>query len=786
MFYNKLVMYMKDNKIKGLTTKEVEKRIEKGLVNKDLTVPTKSIKQIILDNTLTPFNFLNFGIVAVIIAAGLISGKLFDSLKNCLFIGTVFFNMFISMFNEIRSKKIVDKLSLLDEAKVTVLRDGYVMETDKENIVLDDVILLRTGSQVMLDSVILEGECFVNESLITGEDDPILKKVGDEILSGSFVISGNVTTKVIHIGEDNYTSKISKDAKYVKELNSELMHSLDKVIKGISYAIVPIGLLLFVTQLNIKGTSFNDAVLGSTGALIGMIPDGLILLTSSVLAVSVYRLAQQEVLVQELYCIETLARVDVLCLDKTGTITEGVMEVKGEDLEPGVTQSEFSKLLNQYCHSIDDISPTMNAIRDKYQTEDGKPFKYKKVNPFSSEKKFSSIELNDCEYFLGAYDFILKKKNKQYDDYSNEYRVILFAKKKDKSITPLGVILIQDKIRDSAPETIKYFKEQGVEIKVISGDNPATVSNIAKRVGIDGYDKYIDLSTLTTHEELTDAFKNYTIFGRVKPNQKKELMIIAKELGHTVAMTGDGVNDVLALKEADCSIAMASGTEATRNVSQLVLMDSNFDSLPHVVYEGRRTINNITRSASLFLVKTIYTMLLVVTLIFLGFNYPFRPIHLSLMNLITIGVPSFVLAMEPNKERIKGNFLSMVIEKAFPISLTVYTMIILLMTISGSLFLSATKISTISVILTTVIMLVYQFKLCIPFNAIRRTMFISLSLLFIIEVLFFRDFFMLAELDTELIFITVLLLILGLLLWELFNRGLVFMKKYARKYLKKV
>ena len=777
---------MKESKIKGLTTKQVEDRIAKGLVNRDVTVPTKSFKQIILDNTLTPFNFLNFGIVAVIILAGVVCGKLFDSLKNCLFIGTVFLNMFISIFNEIRSKKIVDKLSLLDEAKVVVLRDGYEMETDKENIVLDDVVLLRTGSQVMLDSVVLEGECFVNESLITGEDDPILKKVGDEVLSGSFIISGNVTTRVIHIGEDNYTSKISKDAKYVKELNSELMISLNKVIKGISYLIVPIGILLFITQLNIRGTTFDAAVLGSTGALIGMIPDGLILLTSSVLAVSVYRLAQNNVLVQELYCIETLARVDVLCLDKTGTITEGVMEVKGEDLEKGVTPSEFREILDRYCHSIDDISPTMDAIKAKYMTENGKPFRYKKVNPFSSDKKYSSIELDSCEYFLGAYDFILKRKNKQYDDYSKEYRVILLAKKVDKEMIPLGVILIQDKIRESAKNTIKYFKEQGVEIKVISGDNPATVSNIAKRVEIEGWDKYVDLSTLSTHEELKEAFKNYTIFGRVKPNQKKELMIIAKELGHTVAMTGDGVNDVLALKEADCSIAMASGTEATRNVSQLVLMDSNFDSLPHVVYEGRRTINNITRSASLFLVKTIYTMLITATLIIIGFNYPFRPIHLSLMNLITIGVPSFVLAMEPNHERIKGNFLTMVIEKSFPISLTVYTMIIVLMFVSSSLNFNSTQVSTISVLLTTIIMLVHQFRLCIPFNAIRRTMFISLSLLFTIEILFFRDFFMLAELSMEVIFVTVLLLILGLLMWHLFDRMLVFFKKYSKKYLRKV
>ncbi len=773
-------------KYRGLSQKEVDDRISKGLVHNDVTVPTKSIKQIILDNTITPFNILNFSLVAVIIVAGLLVNNIFMGLKNCLFIGTVFFNMFISIFNEIRSKKIVDKLSLLEASKISVIRDGKKKEIDENETVLDDIVLLRTGSQVLLDSEILDGECFVNESFITGEDEPVLKLTGDTILSGSFVISGNICARVIHIGEENYTSKISKDAKYVKELNSELMHSLDKVIKTISYAIVPIGLLLVVTQIMIPNTTLSDALLSTVGALIGMIPDGLILLTSSVLAVSVYRLAKQNVLVQELYCIETLARVDVLCLDKTGTITEGTMEVVDYKLEDGIDESEFITLLDNYCHTVDDISPTMNAIRDRFETKKGTAFKNVKVNPFSSEKKYSSIDLKKESYFLGAYDFILKRKNKKYDEYSNNYRVILFAKKKDNKKIPMGVILLQDKIRDSAKTTIEYFKQQGVQIKVISGDNPATVSGIARRVNIEGWDKYIDLTGIESHEKLKDAFKNYTIFGRVKPNQKKELMKIAKELKHTVAMTGDGVNDVLALKEADCSIAMASGTEATRNVSQLVLMDSNFDSLPHVVYEGRRTINNISRSASLFLVKTIYTVLITVSLILLGFNYPFKPIHLSLMNLITIGAPSFILAMEPNNERIKGNFLSLVLQKAFPISLTVYTMIIILLYLSDSLGLTQDEISTICVLLNTIIMLIYQYKLCVPFNKVRAVMFGSLTTLFVIEILFFRNFFSLSSLSSELLFITILLLILGLLVWNLYNNMLVFCKKYAKKYLKRV
>ena len=764
----------------GLTTVEVEQRIKEGLVHKDVTVPTKSIRNIIKDNLFTPFNFLNFGLAFCIILAG--------SIKNLLFIGTVIFNMLISMVQEIRAKKIVDKLSLLDQSKVVAIRNGSRVEIDKEEIVLDDLISLKTGDQVVVDSIVKEGELLVNESFITGEDVPILKKHDDLVLSGSFIVSGNAILKVEHIGEDNYTSKISKDAKYVKKLNSELMVSLNRVIKTISFFIIPVGLLLFFNQLSIPGTSINDATINTCAALIGMIPDGLILLTSTVLAVSVYRLGQVNVLVQELYCIETLARVDVLCLDKTGTITEGYMEVVDMIPEKGVDEKEMKHLLDKYCHSIVDYSPTMKAIETKYKTKKGTPFNYDKINPFSSEKKYSSIELADVTYYLGAYDFILDERNPIYDKYSEEYRTILLAKKEfNKSIEPLGVILVQDKIRDSAKNTISYFKEQGVTVKVISGDNPVTVSHIAKRVGIDGYDKYVDVSKLETKEALKNAYLNNTIFGRVKPNQKKILIQIIKELGHTVAMTGDGVNDVLALKEADCSIAMASGTEASRNVSQLVLMDSNFDSLPQVVLEGRRTINNISRSASLFLTKTMYTMLLVLGALLFAYNYPFKPIHLSLMNLITIGAPAFILALEPNKDRIQGSFLSLVIERALPISLTVFT-IVLLSAELGPLMpipFNTDEISTVCVLLTTIIMLIYQFRICIPFNTIRKVMFVTLCLIFIVEIFFFKGFFSLASITPELVFFTSMLLVLGILLWKFYKLALDYIKKSYRIYIKK-
>lgn len=752
----------------GLTKEQVEKRIKEGLVHKDTIVPTKSIKQIISNNFFTLFNFLNFGLAFIIILSG--------SIKNVLFIGTVFLNMFISIFQEIRAKKIVDKLSLLSTSKVRVIRDGKIFEIDKEEVVLDDIVMLRSGDQILLDCIVMHGNALVNESFISGEDSPISKKKKDLVLSGSFIIGGSIIAKVEHIKDENYTSVISRDAKYLKKLNSELMNSLKKIIKYISIAIVPVGILFFISQIGIPSNTVKNAAINTAAALIGMIPDGLILLTSTVLAVSVIRLSKYNVLVQELYCIETLARVDVLCLDKTGTITEGLIEVKDIVLENGYSYEYVCSLLDDICHSLDDTSSTMNAIRDKFETKNGKVLPYIKINPFSSDKKYSSIVLKDREYFLGGYDFILKEHNPIYDEYAKDNRVLLLAEEVNNERRAICTILMQDKIRPSAFKTIEYFKRQGVTIKIISGDNPITVSHIAKRVGIDDYDKYVDYSKVDK-SNLEEVYNNNVIFGRVKPNEKKELILLIKKLGHTVAMTGDGVNDVLALKEADCSIAMRSGSEASRNVSQLVLMDSNFDSLPKVVLEGRRTINNIGRSASLFLTKTMYTIFLVTTLLFVNYKYPFYPIHLSLMNLITIGAPAFILALEKNDERIKGRFLVKVVQRALPIALTVYTTVLFLLFVGDKISLSGEQTGTIAVFLTTVIMLMYQFKLCIPFNLIRRVMFSVLCLIFCVELLFFKDFFSLTSFTLPMIVITVLLLIFAILIWK-FYIGFV---NYAKK-----
>ena len=760
----------------GLTTKDVNERIKKNLVHQDCNVKTKSIKEIFKSNIFTIFNIVNIGLAIAILLCG--------AFKNVLFIGTAIINTIIGIYQEIRAKKIIDQLSLISESKVPIIRDRKTIMLNHDEIVMDDVMVLRLGAQVILDSKIIEGECQVNESFITGEDKPILKKKGDTILSGSFIISGVCKSQVIHIKDENYTSIISKDAKYIKKVNSEIMNSLNNVIKTISVVIIPIGVLLLVNQMNVSGNDFNTAVVNACSALIGMIPEGLILLTSTVLAVAVIRLSKYKVLVQELYCIETLARVDVLCLDKTGTITEGVMEVKEMIPEKKYSDTEIKKILNKMCHTLDDISPTMNAIKNAYQTADETKFDAKKVNMFSSETKYSSVVLDDIIYYLGAPDFIIKKGDKNYKDYTEyekDYRVLMLAKEEKDKKEALAIILIQDKIRNEAKDTLQYFKEQGVDIKIISGDNPVTVSRIAKRVGIDTYDKYVDLSEINTKEELIKAYNENTIFGRVKPQQKKDLILLIKELGHTVAMTGDGVNDVLALKEADCSIAMASGSDAARNVSQLVLLNSNFDSMPKVVAEGRRSINNVQRSASLFLTKTMYTMLISVTLLFCSYNYPFLPIHLSLMNFITIGAPSFVLALEPNTDRVKGNFLTNVIVKALPTALTVYTTILITMILGSELLLEKDVLSTMAVILCTIIMFTLQYRISKPFNFTRKLLFGTMNFIFLIELTYFRDFFSLANLDLLSIVLLITMLLATFTILKIYNNCLDFLGKIIKK-----
>lgn len=658
----------------GLTEQQVEKRKQENLVNYDTTLPTKSVKQILLENFITLFNILNLLLGITIFAVG--------SYKNATFLIIVIINTAISTFQELHSKKVVDKLSIMASSKATVIRNSKKEKISINSIVLDDIIEYNSGSQVSVDSIIKDGEVEVNESFITGEPDAITKKEGEILLSGSYIVSGRCYAKVEHIGEENYTAKISSGAKYVKKVNSEIMNSLKKIIRILTFAIIPIGIILFINQLN--GATYKEAVVKSVAGIIGMIPEGLVLLTSTVLAVSVIRLSKNKVLVQQLYCIETLARVDTLCLDKTGTLTEGKMEVKKymSLCEKNISNDKIENVLANIGKFSTDENSTIVAIREAFRTISDE-YIPKNMIPFSSKTKWSGIYFENVgTYIMGAPENVLKQHferyKKQIEEYTTDYRVVAIVhsnndfKGKDlpDSIEPIALILITDKIREEANSTIEYFRTQGVDIKIISGDNPVTVSKIAKFAGVENYKNYIDMNSVTSEEDIKKVALQYTIFGRVTPIQKKLLILALKESGRTVAMTGDGVNDVLALKEADCSIAMANGSDATKSVSELVLLDSNFASMPKVVAEGRRTINNIQRSATLFLVKTIYSTVLAILFTFLG-RYPFEPVQISLISVVAIGIPSFLLALEPNNEKIKGNFLRNVISKAIPTALTV-------------------------------------------------------------------------------------------------------------------
>lgn len=720
----------------GLTSKEVKERIQKGKVNYDTTTPSKSIKQILIENTCTLFNFINIILGVAIVLVG--------SYKNLLFLGVVVCNTLISTIQEIRAKKIVDKLSVISSSKAKVIRDGKETEIHIDNIVLDDLIIYELGNQIVADSKIVSGECEVNESFITGEAKTIFKKEGDTLLSGSFIVSGNVKAKVIHVGLDNYTSVISHDAKQMKkEVNSEIMRSLNKIVKYVSIALVPIGLLLLLRQFSIDGNTTQNAVTSVVAALIAMIPEGLILLVSTVLAISVLRLSKYNVLVQDLYSLETLARVDTLCLDKTGTITEGKMEVV--DVLPinGHVVNEVDNALEIISTNLNDKNPTFKAINEKYGNTSN--IKAIKTIPFSSDRKYSGVALKNESYVMGAPEFILGDKindySKQIDELSIENRVLVLIKtstiKKNvlpQNVEPLAFILIRDKLRKEAVKTLRYFMDNDVDVKVISGDSVSTIRNVAKAVGIK-VNGVFDAREINEETDLNLVVEENTIFGRVKPDQKRILISSLKHNGHVVAMTGDGVNDVLALKESDCGVAMNDGADAARNVAEIVLLDSNFDSMPKIVGEGRRTINNVERSATLFLSKTIYASLLALLFLFINYTYPFIPIQMTLINSLTIGIPAFILALEPNRSRVKGKFFINVISKAIPSGITTVVNILILVFVASILNIPNEQTSTIAVIITayTAILLIYRISK--PLNLLRKSLLILITLILLLMIL---------------------------------------------------
>lgn len=756
----------------GLTDAEVRQRIEQGLVNHNSDIKSKSIKRIVLENLITPFNILNFILAILILIVG--------SYKNLLFMGVIICNIFIGTVQEIRAKKTIDKLSLIAEPKAHVIRNGIKQEIAIHDIVMDDITFLGAGNQVCSDAVVIEGECEVNESLLTGESEPVLKQPGDHLLSGSFIISGNCHARVEHVGKDNYAAQITDNAKYVKKPNSEIMQWTNRIIKYIGFTLIPVGIALFCKQVFISHQGFNEAIVGVVAALIGMIPEGLILLTSVVFAVSVIRLSQHKTLVQELYCIETLARVDVLCLDKTGTITEGTMEVT--DVLPlhNTTNEELKVALGSLIHALEDDNPTFNAVKS-YCTQ------YDKLTcnhtvPFSSARKWSGASFDENgSYIFGATEFILTDTSpyqKIIEEHSEKgQRVLMLAhsphqiqdKKLPEEIHPMAFLFISDKIRAEAPDTLAYFAEQGVDIKIISGDNAITVANIAKKSGLKTAEQYVDATTLQTPEDIKEAAQKYSVFGRVTPQQKLDLVKALKEQGHTVAMTGDGVNDVLALKESDCSIAMASGSDAARTVSQLVLLDSNFASMPRILKEGRRSINNLQRSSSLFLTKTIFSTINAILFIFLHFDYPFQPIHLTLISALTIGAPSFILALEPNKERVKGKYIVNVIRKSIPGAMTMVFNIIALAILCSFIQFNNTEISTLAVMITGFAGLLVLFKVSLPFNWIRCALFCAMLGAFVFAIFLLKDFFSLASITLPMLYCFLVLAGFAIIIFVLFS-----------------
>lgn len=773
-------------KLKGLSQSEVDLRVSQGKVNISANLKTKSVKRIFYDNICTLFNLINVVLFIALLLVG--------SYKNMLFMGVVVGNIAIGIFQEIRSKISVDKLTILSEKKISVLREGKIIEISKENIVIDDILVLSRGSQIPADCVVCQGECKVNESLLTGESDLIPKQNNDELLSGSFIAAGKCYAKVTKVGADCYAAKINNEAKYIKKVNSQILKSFNFIIKLCTFILLPVGVCFFLRQFGIQGGDLQGTVVGTVAALVGMIPKGMILLTSSVLAVSIVRLSSKKVLVQEMYCIETLARVDVLCLDKTGTLTADEMTVN-DVISFTDDESEIKTALASIVNSSDEINATLYAIKD--YVEGTTPLKCISFVPFSSETKWSGGTFkNKKSYIIGASEFVFSNKEKYVDvfnkinEISQTVRILALAStdtelkdgKLSDNLTPIALILIKDRLRDNVNETINYFKEQGVTLKVISGDSVKTVRNIAIDTGIEGAENAVDMSTITTDEELYEVAEKCNVFGRVTPVQKKKLVLALKKHGHSVAMTGDGVNDVLALKEADCSVAMASGSDAARNVSQLVLVNNDFASMPDVVAEGRRTINNLERSSSLYLVKTIYSVILSVFFIFFHMSYPFEPIQLTLIGAFTVGLPSFVLALQPNKNIIKGNFTFNIISRALPAALCVIVNIIVIAIISPHFTISEAEFSTISVYMTALSCMLLVFRLSLPLNDLRSVMLIVCSSAVVLGSIFFGQFFSLTALSFEGIVILVVFAICTVVIFNvLYNIAEHYIKKFKKQ-----
>ena len=730
----------------GLSAEQVKRRFAQGENNYKVESSTLSVPEIVRSNVCTYFNLV-FAVIAVLLA-------IVGAWSDMLFLPIIVANTCIGIIQEVHSKKVLDKLSILNAPHAVVIRDGKRQEIPADQLVLDDIVEFSAGSQIPADAKVVSGELQVNESLITGESDEIEKREGDSLLSGSFVVSGKACARLEKVGKDSYISKLTLQAtKSKKGEQSEMIRSLNYLIMVMGIIIIPIGIALFVQSFIYNEGTFHDSITGMVAAIIGMIPEGLYLLTSVALAVSSVRLAQKKVLIHDMKCIETLARVNVLCVDKTGTITEPGMHVYDFSVLDGADQLEISQLLADFVAAQEKDNATMEALKAHFSNGSG--MRAREVYSFSSETKYSGAVMNDGKsYVIGAPEFVLRGHFAQYQEqiatYSSKgYRVLVFAqyegtldrKPLTEPVLPLCFVMLANPIRKGAKETFTYFAENDVDIKVISGDNPLTVSVIAAEAGIVGAERFVDASTLKEKEDYYRAVEEYTVFGRVTPSQKRMLVQALKEHKKTVAMTGDGVNDVLALKDADCSVAMASGSEAASNVAQLVLLDSDFSRMPSVVAEGRRVVNNIERTAALYIVKNIFSMLLAIFSVILMLDYPLEPSQVSLISMFTIGIPSFVLALEPNKELIRGHFLTNVLVRALPAGLTDFIVVSGLVIFCREFQVDLDCLSTSCTILVAIVGFMILHRIARPMNTGHIVMLVGVIAGWILCMLFGGSFF---------------------------------------------
>ncbi len=781
----------------GLNDDQAQQRVAMGYRNDPVEPPTKTVKQIIASNTLTFFNFI---FVLLAIAVIVVTDWKKPDLLNLSFLLIVIFNAVIGIFQELRSKRTLDKLTILSEAKAMVVRNGQVLELPQEEVVRDDIVLFSTGNQIFVDAVVVEGEVHANESLVTGESDEIRKAPGDSLLSGSFIINGSCRARVTAVGADSFVSKLTLEAKKQQgRKEPEMMRSLSQLIRWIGFVVIPFGIFMAVKEISWLGRDLRPGILSTVASITGMIPEGLYFLTSVALATGAARLARKKTLLHEMGCIETLARVDVLCVDKTGTITETKMIV--EDVVPlcpdRYTADDLRLIMADYVYAMQNDNDTMAAMKKYFkgtvqQTAIA-------AMPFTSAKKYGGVSFHEDEtYLLGAPEMLLGADYPKYEEIITQYsakgcRVLLLVNYdgtlSDEAPTaaklPLGLILLSNKVRKEAPDTFKFFAQQDVAVKVISGDNPITVSEVARRAEIPNAEKYVDARSLLTDKQIYDAAAKYTVFGRVTPDQKRKLVLALKKQGHTVAMTGDGVNDVLALKAADCSIAVASGSEVARQVSDVVLMNSNFANMPGVVMEGRRVINNIQRSASLYLVKNIFSFVLALVTVLFTLPYPFTPSQIGLVNAFTIGMPAFVLAMEPNHSRTRGKFLPNVLWQATPAALTDVILIIGVILFHKAFALSEESLATICTAVMGVVGLLMVHRTCKPYTTLRKILLAVMAVGFTVCFLFLGKYFALSALSIQDILVMVVLLALA---WPLFTytaTGLELLREKLRSLGKK-